>query len=334
MASRTELLAAALGLWLLAASFGGPARAADQVTLQLNWFHHADHSPFYLAMERGYFAEEDIQLEIVKGSGSADSAKKVDLKSAEFGISDTPTVLTAISKGAELMIVGMVFDKAANNAFFYKDSGIETPQDLASKSVAVPPADSHRVLWPAFAAANGMAEDAITMVNVKPEGKQGIVAARNVDVAFDLYTSYPIWEKALGEGNVGNLLWADHGVVLYGHSYIVHQDLIAENPALVERFLRATYKGWRDARAEPEAAIDALTKQIAGIDREAYLATMDYVLDLVITERSAEHGIGWILPDLMQQTIDLTAAGGNMDRALKAEQVFTNEYNAKIMPAG
>ena len=328
MQHASALTASLVALALLA----GPARAADQMTLQLNWFHLADHSPFYLAMERGYFADEDIELDIVKGSGSSDSAKKIDLKSAEVGISDTPTVLSAISKGAELVIVGMVFDKAANNAFFYKDTGIEKPQDLAGKSVAVPPADSHRVLWPAFAAANGMEPDAITMVNVKPEGKQGIVAARNTDAAFDLYTSYPIWEKALGEDNVGNLLWADFGVDLYGHSYLVHKDLVAENPELIRRFLRATYQGWRDAQKEPEAAIEALASQVPGIDRETYLATMSYVLDLVITERSTEHGIGWILPELMAKTIDLTAAGGTLDRELKAEEVFTNDFNSKITP--
>lgn len=328
---RTVVAAGALAALTLAAH---PAGAADEVTLQLNWFHLADHSPFYLAKERGYFADEDIDLTVVKGNGSADSAKKIELQSAAFGISDTPTVLTAISKGAELVIVGMVYDKAANNAFFYADSGIETPEDLTGKSVAVPPADSHRVLWPAFAAANGLDEDAISMVNVKPEGKQGIVAARNTDAAFDLYTSYPIWEKALGEGNVGNLLWADYGVDLYGHSYIVHRDLIEQQPDLVERFLRATYQGWRDAQAEPEAAIDAMMKEVAGIDRDAYVAQMDYVLDLVITERSAEHGLGWVLPELMQKTIDLTAAGGKLDRELEAAEVFTNDFNSKVMPEG
>ena len=71
-----------------------------------------------------------------------------------------------------------------------------------------------------------------------------------------------------------------------------------------------------------------------GIDREAYLATMSYVLDLVITERSAEHGLGWIVPELMAKTIDLTAAGGTLDRELKAEEVFTNDFNSKIMPEG
>jgi NitT/TauT family transport system substrate-binding protein len=126
----------------------------------------------------------------------------------------------------------------------------------------------------------------------------------------------------LGEGNVGNLLWADHGVELYGHAYIVHRDLVEQKSDLVERFLRATYKGWRDAQAEPEAAIEAMMKEVPGIDREAYIAHMGYVLDLVITERSA-----------MQNTIDLTAQGGTLDRELRADEVFTNEFNSKVMPA-
>ncbi|HET6521080.1 MAG TPA: ABC transporter substrate-binding protein [Geminicoccaceae bacterium] len=327
---------AAAGLLLCAPAAwtgGGGALAADAVTLQLNWFHLADHSPFYLAMERGFFEEEGIDLTVVKGSGSGDAAKKVDLKAAEFGISDTPTVLTAITKGADLTIVGMVYDKAANNTFFSKATGIERPQDLVGRSIAVPPADSHRVLWPAFAAVNGLDPDSVTLVNVKPEGKQAIVAGGQVDAAHDLYTSYPIWEKVLGEGNVGNLLWADHGVELYGHAYIVHRDLVAEKPDLVERFLRATYRGWRDARQEPEAAIEAMMKEVPGIDRDAYVAHMGYVLDLVITERSEEHGLGWIVPERMQNTIDLTARGGTLDRELKADEVFTNEFNSKVMPA-
>src|SRR5450759_5002290 len=77
-----------------------PAAAADKATLQLNWFHLADHAPIYVALKKGYYAEEGIDLTVVRGNGSADSAKKVDLGQAEFGISDAPTVVTAISKGA------------------------------------------------------------------------------------------------------------------------------------------------------------------------------------------------------------------------------------------
>jgi NitT/TauT family transport system substrate-binding protein len=330
---RRVLSLALLGVLAWLAAPVAPARGADKVTLQMNWFHLADHSPFYLARKKGHFAAEGIDLTLVRGSGSGDAAKKVDLRQAEVGIADTPTVLTAISKGADLVIVGIVFDKAGNNAFFYKDAGIRTPKDLTGKKVATPPADSHRVLWPAFARANGLEPDAITMVNVKPEGKQAIVAGRQVDASFDLYTSYPIWEKVLGKGNVGNLLWADHGVQLYGHAYMVHRDLVKKNPGLIRRFLRATYLGWRDAQLDPAGAIDAMTAEVAGLDREALLATMPYVLDLVITERSRQHGLGWIVPDLMQRTLDITWSGGAMEKKLAVAEVFTNDFNSRIKPA-
>src|SRR5688500_4499689 len=133
-----------------------PAHAADKMTLQLNWFQLADHSPIYMALKKGYYKEENIDLTVLRGSGSADSAKKIDLGQADVGISDAPTVLTAISKGANLKMVAVVYDKAGNNLFFKKSANIRTPKDLVGKKIAVPPADSHRVLWPAFAALHGI----------------------------------------------------------------------------------------------------------------------------------------------------------------------------------
>jgi NitT/TauT family transport system substrate-binding protein len=319
------LLALTLGI-----SFS--ATAQDKFTLQLNWFQLADHSPIYLALKKGYYKEENLDLTIVRGSGSADSAKKVDLKQADLGISDAPTVITAISKGADLRMVAVVFDKAGNNAFFKKSANITKPQDLVGKKIAVPPADSHRVLWPAFAAINKLDANGVTLVNVKPEGKQAIVAAGEVDASFDLYTSYAIWEKVLGKGNVGHLLWADYGLPIYGHTYFVNRELEKRNPKLIERFLRATHKGWRDAQASPREAIDAMVAAVPGLDGDALFATTPQIYDLCITERSRKHGIGWIEQDLMQRTIDITFAQNKPDRPVTAAGVFTNAYSSRIMP--
>ena len=309
-----------------------PALAQDKMQLQLNWFHLADHSPIYLAMKKGYYKEEGIELTVLRGSGSSDSAKKIDLGQSDVGISDAPTVLTAISKGANLKMVAVVYDKAGNNVFFKKSANIKSPKDLAGKKIAVPPADSHRVLWPAFAATQGIDPNSVTMVNVKPEGKQAIVAAGEVDAAFDLYTSYAIWEKVLGKGEVGHLLWADYGLPIYGHTYFVNNDLIKKNPKLIERFLRATHKGWRDAKANPAASIDAMVEQVPGLDRNTLLATMPAILDLCVTERSSKHGLGWIEPELMQKTIDITFATAKPDKPLVLNDVFTNEFSSRIKP--
>ena len=323
------LRALAAGLAVLAAL---PAAAQDKMQLQLNWFHLADHSPIYLAMKKGYYKEENIELTVLRGSGSADSAKKVDLGQADVGISDAPTVLTAISKGANLKMVAVVYDKAGNNVFFKKSANIKSPKDLAGKKIAVPPADSHRVLWPAFAATQGIDANSVTMVNVKPEGKQAIVAAGEVDASFDLYTSYAIWEKVLGKGEVGHLLWADYGLPIYGHTYFVNNDLVKKNPKLIERFLRATHKGWRDAKANPAASIDAMVEQVPGLDRATLLATMPAILDLCVTERSSKHGLGWIEPELMQKTMDITFATAKPDKPMVLADVFTNEYSSRIKP--
>jgi NitT/TauT family transport system substrate-binding protein len=319
-----------LAAFVLAAAL--PALAQDKFTLQLNWFHLADHSPIYMALKKGYYKDEGIELTVLRGSGSSDSAKKIDLKQGDIGISDAPTVLTAISKGANLKMVAVVFDKAGNNVFFKKTAGIKEPKDLLGKKIAVPPADSHRVLWPAFASINKLDGDKITLVNVKPEGKQAIVAGGEVDASFDLYTSYAIWEKVLGKGNVGHLLWADYGLPIYGHTYFVNTELIAKNPKLIERFLRATHKGWRDTQANPAEAMDAMAQAVPGLDGVALLATMPQIMDLTITERSRQHGIGWIERDLMQKTIDITFAKAPPDRPVNVDEVFTNAYNSRIKP--
>jgi NitT/TauT family transport system substrate-binding protein len=324
---------ALLGLAAAAGLLGAlPAAAQEKMTLQLNWFHLADHSPIYLALKKGYYKQEGIDLTVLRGSGSADSAKKVDLGQADVGISDAPTVITAIGKGANLKMVSVVYDKAGNNLFFRKEANIKGPKDLVGKKIAVPPADSHRVLWPAFAALHGIDPNSVTMVNVKPEGKQAIVAAKEVDGSFDLYTSYAIWEKVLGKGNVGHMLWADFGLPIYGHTYFVNNDLIQKNPKLIERFLRATHKGWKDAKADPAGSIDAMVQAVPGLDRDTLLATMPQILDLCVTERSAKNGLGWIEQDLMQKTMDITFASNKPDKPLKAADVFTNQFSSKIRP--
>src|SRR5918993_4275257 len=100
------MLASVLGFAALA-----PAGALETATLQLNWFPSGDHLALYLAKKRGYYKDEGMELKIVRGFGSADTAQKIELKQAEFGISDTPTVLIARSKGADVKIIGMVSTK-------------------------------------------------------------------------------------------------------------------------------------------------------------------------------------------------------------------------------
>ena len=100
------------------------------------------------------------------------------------------------------------------------------------------------------------------------------VAAGEVDASFDLYTSYAIWEKVLGKGQVGNLLWADYGLPIYGHTYFVNTETVTQNPKL----------------------------------------------------------IGWIEPELMAKTLEITFANAKPDKPVKFEDVYTNAFSSRIKP--
>ena len=328
MRALTLATAALVATGLLAAQ---PAAAQEKATMMLNWFPIADHMPLFLAKKRGYYKEAGIDLNIVRGAGSSDTAQKIELKQAEFGISDTPTVLILQSKGADIKVIGMVFDKGPSNVFVWADSGIKTPKDLVGKNIAAPPGDSHRLLWPSFAKVNGIDPDSVTMVNVKPEGKQAILVAKRVDAVFDLYTGWPFWEKAMGKGNVANILFADHGVSIYAHAYIAHNDTIAKKPELVRGFLKATYRGWHDALKDPQAAVDALAEEVNGVDKDAYLASFDAVRKLIETDRYRKNGIGFIDPEQMQRTIDVVKAGGQMgDKPVGLKEAYEGSLLTKV----
>ena len=158
------------------------------------------------------------------------------------------------------------------------------------------------------------------------------VAAGEVDASFDLYTSYAIWEKVLGKGQVWNLLWTNYGLPIYGHTYFVNTETVTKNPKLIERFLRAVHKGWRDAQVAPAEAIDAMAAAVPGLDRDTLLNTMPQILDLCITDRSRKNGIGWIEPELMAKTLEITFANAKPDKPVKSEDVFTNAFSSRIKP--
>ena len=87
-------------------------RLMDKVTLNLNWFYVGDHSPYFVALEKGWYKEEGLEPTILTGKGSGDVVKRVDVGSADIGIVDTGVLIVARAQGAKVKMVSMLFDKS------------------------------------------------------------------------------------------------------------------------------------------------------------------------------------------------------------------------------
>jgi len=227
------LALAALGL----ASTG--AAAQEKFTFALNWFAVGDHAAYWVALDKGYYKAKGLDVTLENSKGSGDSIAKVDTGRADAGLADTAVVIASLARTAKIKIVGMVFDKTPLNVFSGKDKPVLKPKDLEGKTLAAPPGDSQRQIWPAFAQANGIDDSKVTWVSVEPAAKIAALAERRVDAVADYTTGLPYYEKPMGVGNVVMLPWADFGLDMYSMSIMASEKTMAERSSALRAFLEA-----------------------------------------------------------------------------------------------
>ncbi len=288
---------------------GALAQAPAKIDFQLNWKISGDHAPYYVAMEKGWFKQEGLDVNIMIGQGSGFTVQMVDAGKAQIGISDAPVPIEGRSKGAKVKIVGIIFDKHPNAMFFWKDSGITKPQDLKGKTVAVPASDGHKVMWPAFAKLIGLNPADVNFVNIEPTAKPAALGTKKADVVFELYTGKPFMEKAVPADKLGVLLWADYGFNAYAHSYIASDDFIKSNPEALRKFLKVVYRAWDFTLNNIPESIDILSKYHP-INRDDFVANLTAVREFFKTDRYRNYGIGYIDTARMQDTINTVREKG------------------------
>jgi len=303
------------------------AQKLQKTSLILNWKIAGDHSPYYIALKKGWFAEEGLEVDVMLGQGSNFSVQTVDTGKAVFGIADAPVAITGRAKGAKVKIIGIIFDKHPNCMYWWKESGIKGPKDLVGRKVGVPAADGHKVMFPAFAKVIGIDPAKVEFVNIEPAAKAAILATKKVDVVFELLTGKPFIEKVIPPEKLGYAIWADYGFNAYAHSYITSDSTAEKNPELVKKFLKVSYRAWEYTLKNPEEAIKILA-EYHPINQEDYLANLKLVREFFKTDRYKKYGIGYIDTARMEDTID------TVDKVMGVKVTYKHEdaYSSAFLP--
>jgi NitT/TauT family transport system substrate-binding protein len=274
------------------------------VDFLLNWTIAADHSPYFVALDKGWYEEVGLDVNVIIGQGSGYSVTAIDAGTADIAIADAPVVFQYRNQDAKAKIIGIIFDNHPNAMYFWDESGITKPQDIVGKTVAVPETDGHKVMWPAFAAMIGVDPDSVEFVNIESTAKVSALASHNADVVFELLTGLPNFESAIPEGGFSYFLWSDYGFKCYAHSYIASDETIENDPEMLRAFLDATYRAWEYTLNNPEEAIEILS-QYQSINKDDLLKALYIEFNFLKTENYKANGIGYIDAEKMQQTWDL-----------------------------
>jgi NitT/TauT family transport system substrate-binding protein len=258
-------VASKLVLLLLAILFAPSAATAEKITLLLNWYPTADHSPYYFAKRQGLYSKVGLDVVIESGKGSGIAAQRVGVGNVEFGVADMATALVAKSKGANLVAIMAVYANSPQGFYWLKSSGIAGPKDFAGRKIGNPPGDAARVMWPAFAKAAGIDPASVTYVNIAPTAKMPSLKSHAVDIISDFYNEHDLKVTEFG-ADLGFLPWSSLGINPYGNSIVVNGDYLASHKDIVKAFISVTQRAFAACVKDEEPCLRALLADVSGLD--------------------------------------------------------------------
>lgn len=299
------------------------AAAQTAMPFALDWVFEGPSGPYFLATDNGHFANEGLSVEVTAGQGSLDAIPKVATGAFPVGFADINSLVRFLDQnpGAPVIGVMMVYDKPPFAIVGRASRGVSAPKDLEGRILGAPPPDGAWAQFPAFASANKLDVSAITVEPVGFPTREPMLAEGKVDAVTGFSFSVFLNLKRLGvdPDDIKVILMADHGLDLYGNVIIANTDFAAANPDKITGFLRAVAMGWKDAIADPEAAIASLGKR----NPAANLALEQERLELAIAGNVATD---WVKANGMGN-ID-TARMGRAIEQIKETYQFTNPPDA------
>ncbi len=319
MRLRHILLAVMAGIALLA-----PASAQDKVTFRLNWILYGFHTPFHLGLERGYYREEGIDLTIGEGQGSVRAVQTVGAKGDMFGLADGGSVMAGVSRGAPVKAVMAITNSSPYSLAVRADSGIKTLKDIEGKTVASAPGEAGLQLLPALFARNGVDADKVKILRVEGAGKMVAIIEKRAEGVMAGLDNQSLMLPRQGVPIV-DFAYSKHGANTVGLTIFTHNDLIAQNPDLVRRFVKATVRSFEAAIKEPEASVKAGQKVKADLDTDLSLAQLKVGLGLMKTEATEKLPLGHFAAKDWEDTLDLMKKYMSLETSSKAQDFFTND---------
>ncbi len=292
----------------------------EKVTLMLNWYLYSEHAPFFLGKERGFYAEEGIDLDIQEGRGSGVTAQAVAAKSATFGYIDIGTMIKAAAKGAPLKSTGVLFQLSPMAAMGFSEKNIKTPQDLIGKIVATSPGDAVSQMWPLFLKVNNISPDQVKIVSGDGQTKLNAVLNGQADMLLGSVMDQSVKLQDATGKPVTAIRFADSGISQINSGIVTNKALLTENPDLVKRFMRASTKAAEAAEKSPEAAVDAMLKANPKVGvRDSLIVGMKQSVALYHTKETAKSRPFRVTMENVNHTLDLLVQYGGMDPATRGK---------------
>jgi NitT/TauT family transport system substrate-binding protein len=308
--------------------------APEKVQFLLDFVPYGKHAMFYVSLDKGFWREAGFDVTVLKGEGSATTIASYAAGAVDFAFADSPSLIIARGKGAKVKVAAMIHDKSLYGMGTLEENGIKGPKDLAGKRIGGSIGDASRVIFPAFAKANGIDESKVQWVTMTPAARLASLQTGQEDVVVAFATEGPTFSAKAKEGGKRwkDILYADYGFDLYSSGLLVRDDLIAQQPDKVKRFIEATMKGVAWSVENPDEALTIFLKHNPAVDRDQARDHFRIAVRHLMTDTAKREGIGTMDPAKMRRTVDTITQYFPDAKGVTLDEVYTTRFLPKLFP--
>jgi NitT/TauT family transport system substrate-binding protein len=296
------------------------ANAADKVIFVTDYGLYGRHAYYFVAMEKGYYARENLEIEIVRSQGSANTIKQVANGTAQIGFADAfAVVLGRANDDIPVKLVAMIYPKPPHAVYVLKESGIAKPKDFEGKTLADTAFSSVPKLFATYAKAAGVDASKVKWIAANSDALPGMLTAKRVDGIGQFTVGEPLLAATAAPKEVLGLAYSEAGLDYYSNGIVASDAMIETNPGLVRRFVKATLDGLKSAMADPKEAGEIMHKLHREIDVDIAIGEMRKVKELAAQPNAA---LGTMDPGRVQKTIDIVAATFALKKSISPTDVY------------
>lgn len=305
------------------------AFAQDQAALQMGWLKSVQYAGSFIAEERGYYADEDLQVALLAGGPNAPVDPVVISGQAQLGVSATDYAARATANGADYTILGAKNQRHAFCITSRADNPVRTPKDLES-GVRLGLATINQPVLDAIVRLNDLDASRINVVTT--QGNPAPLASGEVDCFLTLFTTGPI-DLELQGIETHSFLLSDYGYNIFSGIYISAGSTLDTFGDLVRRMMRAEIRGWQDFVEDIEYAVDLTVDKYAadqGLNRDQQLLQAQAQLDLLVTPETTANGLFWMSDEKIEANLrTMEVLGIDADRSLFSRAMLEEIYQGQ-----
>lgn len=311
----------------ISSSINAQEKPLKRIKVIMDWYPYAEsYAPFLITMDKGYFKEVGLEVELVPGAGSAVSTKLVANKETDFGIADATTTLIARTKGAPLVVLAVLNQSSPVGVFSLKEANITKPNDLIGKKISSDLKSKKHNQFLGFLRMNNIDPNQITFIPVTGGGEPQAMLSGQADACLGVFGKASTVLKKIGK-DYNVMLFEDYGLHIYDRSIITHEDMLKKNPKVVKGFVRASLKGLRYALDYPEEAVDIYIRRYPeGADRETEMMMFKGISRFIESEVTKKYGLGYQTLQGWESTQDFVFKEKLIDKKIDVKEIYTNKF--------